>query len=297
MIFINNIIKHLESKNHKGFYLSVMRVLLGVFLLKEIALKIPYTNWLYSNTSIFQFNNHSSFIVLGIDVTVLKQYYQFIIAVYISAIIFFIFGIGKRYTAFAIFMLILVLQKINNSTVNGGDKMARLLLFYFVFANSFDYCCYKIKSNTSTINNVVSNLAAYSMMLQLCLAYFVAFINKINNPYWFNGSAIYYVFQTQAYQGTSINSSLAKSHLFVYVSTYFTLLFEGGFPFLIWFKKLRLPLVIAGLILHFGIYFFMMIYNLQIIFLLPYCLFFTNDELLSFCKNTLRLNFLQKAVS
>jgi hypothetical protein len=292
MTLISNIIKHLESKNHKGFYLSVMRVLLGIFLLKEILLKLPYINWLYSNNSIFQFNSHSSFIVLGIDVSVLKQYYQLIVGAYIITIILFIVGIGKRFTAFAIFILIVLLQKINNSTVNGGDKMARLLVFYFVFANSFDYFCFKVKNEKkTTTNNVVSNLAAYSIMIQLCIAYFVTFINKISNPYWFNGSATYYVFQTHAYQGTIFNYKLAQSHLFVYLSTYFTLLFEGCFPFLIWFKRFKIPLLIGGLCLHLGIYFFMMIYNLQTIFLLPYGLFFSNDTLLQLIKKRLRVNF------
>lgn len=49
------------------------------------------------------------------------------------------FGIGKRVTAFSIFMLLLVLQKMNNSTINGGDKMVKLMMLYFIFANSFEY--------------------------------------------------------------------------------------------------------------------------------------------------------------
>lgn len=90
-------------------------------------------------------------------------------------------------------------------------------------------------------------------MLQLCLAYFVTFLNKIHNPFWANGTANYYNFNTEAFQGTNLNSSLASSHLFVYISTYFTLLFEGSFAFLIWFKRCRIPLLIGGLLLHLGI--------------------------------------------
>ena len=300
MTFINDTIKYLEAKNYKAFYLALMRVLFGVFLLKEIAFKLPYSALLYSDQSVFKFNEHSSFVVLGIDVSFLKNNYQIILGVYILAILFFIFGIGKRFTAFVIFILILLLQKLNNSTVNGGDKMARLMMFYFVFANSFEYLCVKKNREmlqSSSFNNLVSNLAAYSMMIQLCLAYFVSFINKINNPYWLNGTANCYVFQTEAFQGTRFNQALSQSSFFVYISTYFTLLFEGGFAFLIWFKKLRKPLLIGGLILHFGIYFFMMIYNLQTIFLLPYGLFFANDEVLFFVKKYFKLNFFQKANS
>ncbi len=298
MIFINNTINYLQAKNHKAFYLAFMRVAMGIFLLKEIVSKFPYASILYSNQSIFKFNDHSGFVALDVDVTFLKNYYQLILGVYILAILFFIFGIGKRFTAFIIFILILVLQKLNNTTINGGDKMARLLMFYFVFANAYEFFSYKktnksLQPNTTT-NNLISNLAAYSMMLQLCLAYFAAFINKLSSPYWLNGTAIYYVFQTEAYQGTRFNQVLSHSNFFVYSITYFTLFFEGSFAFLIWFKKLRKPLLIVGFILHFSIYFLMMIYNLQIIFLLPYGLFFADSEIQYFFKNKLRLNFTVK---
>ena len=298
MKLLNNTIEYLQHKNHKAFYLAVMRVFFGFFLLKEILLKLSSAAYLYGSNSIFRFTEHSSFIVFGIDITTLQEHYVMILSIYILAIILFIFGIGKRFTAFLIFFLILILQKLNNSTVNGGDKMARLLIFYFAFANSFEYFCLKktntkVQQNTAT-DNLISNLAAYSIMIQLCFAYFITFLNKFNNSCWFNGTAIYYVFQTEAYQGTHYNQLLTQSKLFVYVATYFALIFEGCFAFLIWFKKLRIPLLIGGLMLHFGIYFFMMIYNLQIVFLLPYGLFFSNQEVILFFKNKLRLNFLLK---
>lgn len=293
----NNIIQHLQIKNHKSFYLSLMRIFFGIFLLKEILFKLPQTAWLYSDNSIFKFNNHSSFEVIGIDVSFLKAHYQIVLFLYIIFVLFFIVGFGKKITAFIVFILLLLLQKLNNSTMNGGDKLARLMMFYFLFANAYEYLSYK-KSNTTNkpntpYSNLLSNLAAYSMMIQLCLAYFMAFFNKICNPYWFNGTANYYVFLTEAFQGTRFNSQLAHSNLFVYSTTIFTLVFEGCFAFLIWFKKMRIPLLIGGFLLHFGIYFFMMIYNLQTIFLLPYGLFFSNDEMLHFVKKYFKLNFIK----
>lgn len=296
-----NIKNYLQEKNHKSVYLSLMRIFFGIFLLKEIAFKLPQAALLYSNNSIFQFNTHSSFNVIGIDASLLKSNYQVILFLYIIFIILFIIGIGKKITAFAVFVLLLLLQKLNNSTVNGGDKMARLIMFYFLFANAYEYLSYR-KTNSaakpnSPYNNLLSNLAAYSIMIQLCIAYFMSFFNKICNPYWFNGTANYYVFLTEAFQGTRFNSQLAQSNLFVYVTTFLTLIFEGSFAFLIWFKKMRIPLLIGGFLLHFGIYFFMMIYNLQTIFLLPYGLFFTNDEMLFFVKKYFKLNLVKQPTS
>lgn len=300
MSFINKAISYLQEKNHKAFYLAFMRVALCFFLLKEILIKLPYLDTLYGNGSVFKFIDHSGFAVTGINTGIFRNNYQFIVGLYIAVLVLFMFGVGKRFSAFIIFALLLLLQKMNNSTINGGDKMVKLMMLYFVFANSFEYFAIKKKGNqaiASATDNLISNLAAYSLMIQLCLAYMVTFINKVNNPFWINGTANYYNFNTEAFQGTGMNAVLAHSPLFVYLSTYFTLLFEGSFAFLIWFKRCRIPLLIGGLSLHLGIYVFMMIYNLQIVFLLPYGFFFSNDEVIHFFKKRLRLNFLFKQQS
>lgn len=294
MTFFNNLLNHLQSKNHKSVYLSLMRVLFGVFLLKETLQVLPYSDIVYRTNSSFKFNVHSGFKVMGIDIIFLQNNYYLIISLFIASIVAFTVGFGKRYTAVLVFLFILLLQKMNNSFVNGGDKMTRLFAFFFIFADSYNFLSYKKTkaSEQPSLSNVISNLAAYSFMLQLCFAYFVTFINKISNPYWANGTAMHYVFNTWAFEGTSINKAIGNNSFLVYTLTYFTLLFEASFPFLIWIKQCRFFLVIGGLMLHLGIYFFMMLYNLQIIFLMSYGLFFSNDEVRNFIGKKLKLQFL-----
>ena len=291
MQHINKLIYWLQKENYKSFYLALMRVLLSIFLLKEIILKQSAWSLLYSNNSLLQFNTHSAFVVLGVDITTLKNYYLYIIFTYIFSLLLFLFGIGKNLIVAFVFLLLLTLQKLNNAEVNGGDILARLILFYFIFANSFQYFSYKKNIISSPTKNVISNLAAFSMMLQLCIAYYFSFYHKVCNLYWTNGSAMYYVFNTKEFIATNYNQILAQQNWFVYFTTYFTLVVELCFPFLIWFNKTRKPIMVAGLLLHLGIYFFMMLYNLQIIFLLIYGLFFTNEEWLNFCKK--RFKFLK----
>jgi len=38
-----------------------------------------------------------------------------------------------------LFIMFYVLQKMNMSMINGGDAMARLILFYLIFADSYKY--------------------------------------------------------------------------------------------------------------------------------------------------------------
>ena len=83
MQHINKLIYWLQKENYKSFYLALMRVLLSIFLLKEIILKQSAWSLLYSNHSLLQFNTHSAFLVLGVDITTLKNYYLYIIFTYI----------------------------------------------------------------------------------------------------------------------------------------------------------------------------------------------------------------------
>ncbi len=288
---LNYIISLLQKENYKGFYLSLMRVMLSIFLLKEILFKQATWVVLYSNQSSLQFNTHSTFLVFGIDIFFLKAHYLFIISIYIFCLLLFLFGIGKNVIAFLSFALLFLLQKINNAEVNGGDVLARFLLFCFCFANAYQYFCINKKKTNTATENVVSNLAALSMMMQLCIAYLLAFYHKIQNPYWQDGSAMYYILNTKAFMSTTFNVTLSHQTWLVYLTTYFTLALELLFPILIWFKKCRKPLIILGFALHLGIYFLMMLYNLQFVFLCIYGLFLSNTSWLQFC--TKRLKFLK----
>ncbi len=289
---LNNVFSYLHKENYKSAYLSIFRVVLALFLLKEIGYKIPFVETLYSNQSIFQFSEHSSFKIWGINYYFIKQHYLVLISCHIFFLMLFLFGVGKHFSTLMVFISLLLLQKLNNSTLNGGDKMARLILFYFIFANSFEYFCLKpLKNKFDSTSNLISNLAVFSIMMQLCIAYFETFLNKISNPYWVNGSAMYYVFNTESHLGTKFNQTIAKSDFVVYCLTYFTLAFELLFPFLIWVKKTRFVFIVCGILFHLGIYFFMMIYNLQILFLLPYGLFYSNSEIKNFVNKKLKLNF------
>lgn len=279
----NSLIIFLQKENYKRFYLALLRVIIGIYLLKEILLKSSSWDLLYSKQTLLQFNTHSVFAVSGIGDIFLKEHYLSVIISYIIALIFFIIGLGKNITAFIVFCLLFLLQRLNNAEVNGGDTLARFLIFYFIFANSFEYFSVQ-KSKANAVKNVVSNLAAYSMMIQLCIAYYFGFYNKVVNPYWQDGSAMYYIFNTHAYASSRLNQTLSQYNWLTVFFTYATLVLEASFPFLIWFKNCRTPLMIAGLLLHLSIYFLMMLYNLQIVFLSFYGLFFTHEEWMNFLK-------------
>jgi hypothetical protein len=274
----------LQDDSHRSFYLSFLRVTISFWLLKELFFNWSSVEFLYGSKAFVTLKDYGVNQLFYFDTNSLREHYLILLIVYLLLIFLNIFGIGKWITALLLFICYDILQRENLYFFSGGERMARLILFYLVFANSYDYfSLFKrrdVSIETRKLNNLLSNLAALAIMLQLCLAYFVSGFSKLDSELWRNGQATYYTLSAERYLGTSFNKQLVQQAWFVYASTYFTLAFELLFPFLIWFKKLRSPFLIMGILLHAGIYIFMMIYGFQIVFLLIYGLFFSNRQTL-----------------
>jgi hypothetical protein len=265
----------LFEQNQKSFYLAILRVAVSLFVLKELLINWSSFELLYGRTS-FVFREDTPVIKL------IRMHYMYLIIVCIFFCLLNIVGVGKWITALLLFIAVYLLCRLNDQLANGGDMMLRLVLLYMIFANSYDHFVFFKRTARSIeqqqLSNLVSNLAAYSIMMQLCVAYFCSAWAKLHDPMWQQGEAVYYALLVDRYTGTSFNSSIARMGWLMAFANYATLVFEIAFPFLIWFKRFKKPLMVAGLIMHLLIYIFLMIYGFQIIFLLIYGLFLSNEE-------------------
>ena len=273
----------LQQNNYKSFCLAALRVAIGMWLLKELIINWPYMDLLYGQSAFVELKANVLNRVPG-GISFVRQYYWWFIIPYIVVIVLNIAGIGRWGTAFLLFLFQYLLQQMNYTILNGGDIMVRLMLFYMIFANSYQYFVLFKEKNTASkerkLQNLISNLAAFSIMFQLCLTYFLSGMEKLLDPIWWNGAGTYYALSMERFIGTPYNQYLVQFKWFNLITNYFTIAFELSFPFLIWIKKFRNPLMITGIIFHLSIYVFMMIYGFQIVFILMYGLFLPNDRLL-----------------
>lgn len=288
----------LQASNYKSFYLATLRVAISIWLLKEVIINWPYMDILYGQAVFVELKSNILNRLPG-GISFARQYYFWLIIPYVVVIFLNIAGIGKWLTAIFLFMLHYVLQQMNPTVLNGGDIMARLILFYLVFANTYQYFVWvkekKQPVEKEKLQNLVSNLAAYSIMFQLCLSYFLSGMEKLVDPFWLNGEGTYYALSVERFMGTPYNKYLVQFKWFNLFTNYFTIAFELLFPLLIWIKKIRKPLLITGIIFHAGIYIFMMIYGFQVVFILMYGMFLPNDQLLQFTQNV-KAFFIRKKV-
>ena len=285
---IKQYVDKLQLKNYKSFYLAFLRVVMSMWLLKEVCINWTSMEILYGNSALVVPAKNLISRLPGGGFLLVKNYYIWFILGYVVVIFMSILGIGKWFTAMLLFGMFMVLQKMNMTMLNGGDKMAMALLLYLIFADSYQYFTLfrqkRDKNDTHKLQNLLSNLAAFSMMLQLCLAYFQSSVAKAGNFFWLHGEATYYALSMERFVGTAFNKYIVQYKWIDYVSNYATLSFELLFPLLIWIKKLRKPLLITGLLFHLCIYIFLMIYGFQIVFILIYGLFLPNQQLLDFAQ-------------
>ncbi|MCW3464592.1 hypothetical protein [Chitinophaga nivalis] len=278
---MHTLFHHLTQTNTRSIYLSILRVALCLWLLKELTINWTSLELLYGTHSFLVAQNDILLTSIGVNIQYLREHYFVLIILYTTLVILYLLGIGRNLTAIFVFLLVELFQRMNNINLNGGDNLLKFMLLYLSFANTFQYLVlfnsHKVKKDPA-VCNMLTNLAAYSIMFHLCLAYFISGISKAHADVWYNGVATYYTFSLERFKGTSYNEAIVSNGWIVLITTYATLLFELYFPVLIWVRKLRIPLIIVGICLHMGIYIFMMIYGFQIIFILTYGLFFTNEE-------------------
>lgn len=211
---------------------------------------------------------------------------QVFLALTFLAAFCFLFGIFKRVGGVVLFLLLFILKQRNGFILDGSDNVIQVVLPFLIFANSYRYFTYEVKLfknvkfNLEETNfaRIIMFLAGAALMAQVCYVYFFTALAKLQGNLWLNGTAVYYTMRVDEFRATDWNIWLTKNHYFVVFATYFTVLVELAFAFLVWFRQTKffiLPLVTA---LHVGIWVFMRIDNFSWVMISTYFAFVTDEE-------------------
>lgn len=277
---LHQLLIYLQKENYKSQYLAFLRVFVSVWLLQQLLFNIQGWELFYDNNSPVKVASTGFVNLIGLNANFLKAHYFWLISICIAGSLLNCFGIGKRYTSVLVYISYNLLYALNNKITNSGNNMALLLAFYLCFANTYSYLALKKKpQQTRTLANFISNLAAYAILINLCLSYAFAGLAKLNDANWQNGTAIHYVLNNFRFASFSFNSKLSNVTWFVYFTTFATLIVELSFSFLVWIKPFRFYILLACFLMHAFIYSFMSIHAMSIIFVIQYGLFYNDDEL------------------
>lgn len=269
-----NTFDNIEKRLNKGLNLSLLRIVLCLILLKKIFFQLPYVDLIYRGSDfLVPINKTFQFYFFEIDLSFIREHIAIFIGCYVILIILYLFGVGKNLTAFFVFVFYVITQRLCPQILNGGDNLLYFVLLYLAFANSYNFFSISKSKRNNLTSTLLSNLSSLSICIHFCLIYFVSAMHKINANVWFHGVANYYIFSLERFQGTSLNLTLAKNSFFVTISTYFTLLIELFYPILVWFKPTKNIMILSAVLLHMGIFIFMMLYDFQVIFITIQLLF------------------------
>ena len=268
----------LLKSNNYAFYASFFRLFICFFLIKDVILNWNFNAVLFKGESFLSVPNSRFSSLLGVSPSFFTDNFNFLYAVYISLIILFFFGIGKRVTLLILYIFYVIISNLITLTSDYGDSFMQIILFYMIFIDSFNYFSINKTKKSDALNNIVSNLAGLSICIHVCLIYFISVLFKINTESWFNGTATYYALSLERFTGTNFNSVLANNGFFVTLSTYGTVFLELFYPVLVWFKSTKYVVIVMAVLLHLSIGILMMLYDFQLLFILVQGFFIPNTK-------------------
>ena len=108
----------------------------------------------------------------------------------------------------------------------------------------------KLEAALPRFESAWANACTRLMQIQMAVLFFYSGIEKIRGNEWWDGDAIWMVFSTNETYSRFLLDVFAHQYWLVNVATYFTLLIELAFPFLIWQRLTRPYMLAAAIFLH-----------------------------------------------
>ncbi|MDD9969665.1 MAG: HTTM domain-containing protein [Myxococcales bacterium] len=142
-----------------------------------------------------------------------------------------------------------------NSTVwGGGDAFLQLAMFYLCFANVAACGAWHVRRPPRGVLAVLHNASVFLCIFQLCVVYIMAGTWKLQGTTWPTGTALYYATRTGEFHFPGVSELLYKDPSLSTIMCYGTILFQVGFPFLVFLnEKTRILAASMGVVFHLGI--------------------------------------------
>ncbi|MED3476105.1 HTTM domain-containing protein [Bacillus thuringiensis] len=170
--------------------------------------------------------------------------------------ILYLIGFQTRITGLLNFIFVWSLYDRNPFTLDGGNNVLSICLIFLIFANVGEYFSVKSKYNKIRKNkyfNILHNFAIYACIAQLCILYFFSGFFKAQGHMWTNGTALYYILQVEEYTLPNLAHFIYNNPYLIVLGAYSAIISQIAFPFLIWNKYLKWPLLIGSIGFHISI--------------------------------------------
>jgi uncharacterized membrane protein YphA (DoxX/SURF4 family) len=242
--------------------IGLFRIVFGLVIFISLVGKFPSIDIFYGPKAIVTYESMNTFFP--------RQPYLFFrwlpleepwLTIYLSALLLatasLIVGFQTRLSSILVFLGLMSLSNRNFFVDNAGDDLMRINAFFLLFteagaAYSLDRYFRRRKGLEGKNLKPVAPWGQRLLQLQLAYLYFETATLKLSGPSWVDGTALYY--SLNYLELRRLDFRFLFSHLWqIKLASYGTMFIEFAAFTLIWFKKLRYPVLILALILHLGI--------------------------------------------
>jgi len=210
--------------------------------------------------------------------------YKFFIG---GQILFLILGLLRIFpiiSSMAVYFFTVNLFLRGSLMFTGGEVLINFLLFYMMFIHRAE------KDHRSYFfRNLLANTFFRIMLIQVCVLYFYSCLYKLFDENWLSGEAIMYISRIGHFSSSSFRWLFEDNVGLAMFFTYLTLAYQGLFPLLVWFKKIKIPFLLVGVAFHLAIAIFMGIFTFALVMIISYILFI-DDKHIHWLKNIFRRN-------
>lgn len=260
---LNTIIDWFVGDRHADYGLAVMRIVSGILTLGWLVLNIPVAARVWGPGSAY-WDGYREVLVYRWPLDLLRDagtgpFWLWYVATILLAVAF-ILGWRTRVVTPLFFVFYAGINAQNVAIADGGNYFFRIMLIYLIFADvsrrwSLDARRRKRKKlKESEAGTVLHNLALCMVIAQLCIVYLEAGLYKVQGTLWQNGTAMYYPLQSEAYGVFPWLSDVATNFSWtVVLVTYFSVLIQIAFTFMLFNKVTRRIALIGILGMHLGI--------------------------------------------
>ena len=269
--------------------LGVYRVLIGALAFASGLLLLPDVQGLFGDNGILpraiapQYDRLARLSLLAWLPGTRPWLYAFF-AVYLLAALCLAFGFMTRVATVVVFGCLLSIHYRNPAITHSGDAMLRISCFLLIFAQagralSVDRWL-RVRRGVESAGTLptVEPWPQRLIQFQLCVIYVSTVWWKIGGFAWIDGTAVYYASRLVEFQRFPV-PYLFEFRPVMKLLTWGTLALELALGTLVWFRDLRYPVLLAGLLLHLGLEYSMNIPMFQWTMLAAYVLFIDPRDL------------------
>lgn len=200
--------------------------------------------------------------------------------IFSAQVLALLIGYKSRFQAVCVYIWLVSFQHRLHLINDGEDTVLRIFGFLLIFMPIGRWLSIDSGAN---LTGPVPKAPAWPLRLvqfQTVLVVFCAGWEKCLGPMWQNGSAMYYVTRLNDLYGRfPVPDALLNSMPALEAMTWATLVVEIALPLLVWFRPLRVPVVVAAIGFHLSIDYQMNLFLFQWLMILGWLSFLATTDL------------------